>query len=110
MRVARPRRATLRAVKGFDDYMFVLPSGAGGHGVDPDRLRSAAELQLLEGWLLGCRDRRPANDDPHRRRVVVVTPLGAVGTPGGTLAAALARAGARDGCAYVLVVTAAGAP
>ena len=87
-------------MKRFDGYLFVLPSGACGHGVDPERLRSAAELQCYEGWILGCRDHpRP------RRPVVVVTLLGMVGTPGGTLAEALARAGARDGCAYVRVVT-----
>jgi hypothetical protein len=87
-------------MKAFTGYMFVLPSGAGGYGADPERLRSAAELECWEGWLLGCRDHpRP------RRRVVVVTPLGMVGTPDGTLVAALARAGARDGCDYVLVVT-----
>jgi hypothetical protein len=39
-----------------------------------------------------------------------VTPLGAVGTPVGTLAAALAAAGALDGCDYVLAGTDAGTP
>ena len=86
----------------FDDYLFVLPSGAGAHGTDPDLLRSIAERRCWAGWLLRCRDQRPANDDPHARRVVVVTPLGMVGAPTGALAAALARASAREGREYVL--------
>jgi hypothetical protein len=90
-------------VKAFTDYMFVLPSGAAGHGTDPDRMRSTAELLIWQGWLLGCRNQPPADDAPRaRRRVVVVTPLGTVGAPVGTLAAALARAGAREGCVYAL--------
>ena len=102
MRGARPRRATLRRMKGFDTYLFVLPSGAGGHGTDPDLLRSVAVRRGWEGWLLGCRDQRPANDAPETRRVVVATALGMVGVPTGALASALARAGKREGCEYVL--------
>jgi hypothetical protein len=90
------------AMQGFDGYRFLMPSGDGGHGDDPDRLCAAAALQGLDGWLLGCRDRRPANDDPHALGVVVVTPLGVVGTPAGTLEAAVAKAGAREGCVYVI--------
>jgi hypothetical protein len=89
-------------MKGFDDYLFVLPNGDGGHGDDPDYLCAVAALGGWQGWLLGYRDRRPANDDPRARRVAVVTPLGVVGTPTGTLAAALAKAGAREGCTFIL--------
>jgi hypothetical protein len=88
-------------VKDFDGYLFVLPNGAGGHGRYPDRLRSAAELQCYEGWLLGCRE-GPRPGGRRGRRVVVVTPLGTVGSPVGTLAAALAAAGAREDCTYLL--------
>ena len=49
MRGARPRRATLRRMKGFDTYLFVLPSGAGGHGTDPDLLRSMAVRRFKLG-------------------------------------------------------------
>jgi hypothetical protein len=90
-------------VKAFDGYIFLLPNGHRGHGADPDRLRLAAELQAWEGWLVGCRDQRPANGALRpRRRVAVVTLLGTVGAPVGTLAAALAAAGAREGCNYIL--------
>jgi hypothetical protein len=89
-------------VRGVDRYLFLLPDGDGGHDAEPDRLFGAAVLQGWRGWLLGCRDQRPANDDPDARRVVVVTPLGMVGDPVGTLAGALARAGVREGCIYVL--------
>jgi hypothetical protein len=61
-----------------------------------------AVLQGWNGWLLGCRDRRPANDDPHARRAVVVTPLGTVGAPAGAPTAALAKAGTREGVVYVI--------
>jgi hypothetical protein len=88
-------------VKAFDSYLFVLPNGGGTHGAHPDRLRSAAELHCYEGWLLGCRE-RPAADPRPRRRVVVVTPLGIVGAPIGTLTGALAAAGARHGCTYLI--------
>jgi hypothetical protein len=91
-------------VKSFDDYLFLLPGGAGGHGVDPERLRSAAELQCYEGWILGCRE-GPRPGGARSRRRVLVTPLGTVSAPVGTLTAALARAGAREGCTYFLVVT-----
>jgi hypothetical protein len=87
----------------FDGYLLVLPSGAGRHGADLDLPRSIAEQRCWQGWLLGCRDHRPANDAPRPRpRVVAVTPVGTVGKPLGTLAAALARAGARHGCTYLL--------
>jgi hypothetical protein len=103
MKLSAPdvRRRHRECVKDFDGYLFVLPNGAGGHGRYPDRLRAAAELQALEGWLLGCRE-GPRPGGRRGRRVVVVTPLGTVGAPVGTLAAALAAAGAREGCTYVL--------
>jgi hypothetical protein len=100
---AAPRRHRAR-VKDHDGYLFVLPSGARRHGVDPERLRSAAELQCFEGWILGCRE-GPRPGGARSRRRVLVTPLGTVGAPVGTLAAALARAGAREGCTYFLFVT-----
>ena len=93
-------------MKAFDGYLFLLPDGDGGHGGDPDHLCAAAVLQGWQGWLLGCRDRRPANDDPRARRAVEATPLGIVGTPVGTLADALARAGAREGCVFILTAVA----
>ncbi len=70
-------------MKGFDGYLFLLPTGAGGHGDDPDRLRSAAELQVDEGWLLGCRDELPGGTVAHTRQRVAVTPLGTAGRPVG---------------------------
>jgi hypothetical protein len=97
------------AMKGFDGYLFLLPSGAGGHGDDADRLRALAAFNGYEDWLLGCRDAQRAGGR-HARRRVVVTPLGAVGAPGGTLAAALAAAGALDGCDYVMATADAGTP
>jgi hypothetical protein len=101
-RATRPWRAIVRGVARFDNHLFVLPSGAGGHGADPDLLRAIALQRGWEGWLVGCREQRAANDDPHARRVVVATPLCMVGVPPGALADALARAGAREGCEYVL--------
>jgi hypothetical protein len=70
-------------------YLFLLPSGAGGHADDPERLRAAAEFQGYEGWLLGCRDRYERRGGSRGRLRVVVTPLATVGTPVGALAAAL---------------------
>jgi hypothetical protein len=46
----------------------------------------------------------------HGRRRVGVTPLMVLGTPSGTIGAALASAGVLHGCDYVLADTAAGAP
>ena len=93
----------MRCVKAFDGSMLLLPDGTAGHGADLDHLRRAAELEAMEGWLLGLRDQRPANDAPRPRRpVVMVTPLGAVGAPVGVLAAALARASAREGAIYII--------
>jgi hypothetical protein len=114
-------RATVPGVKSFDSFMFLLPDGTDGHGGDLDHLRRAAELEAMEGcmarqsgcvlipiaaqqgWLLGLRDQRPANDAPcPRRPVVVVTPLGTVGAPVGVLAVALARASDREGLTYLI--------
>jgi hypothetical protein len=89
-------------VKSFDDYLFVLPGGAGGHGGDPDHLCAGAVLQGWDGWLLGCRYRCDRRGAARGRLRVLVTPLGAVGTPAGALAAALVATGALDGCDYLL--------
>jgi hypothetical protein len=78
---------------GFDTYLILLPSGAGGHSPDADRLRVAAELHGYDGWLLGCRD----HGRRRGRRRVVVTPLEVLGTPSGAICAALAAAGALRG-------------
>jgi hypothetical protein len=92
-------------VKAFDGYIFILPDGRRGHGADPDRLRLAAALQAWDGWLVGCRDRHPANGAARlRRRAAAVTLLGTIGAPAGTLATALAAAGEREGCDYILSV------
>ena len=90
-------------VKSFDSYMLLLPDGTAGHGADLDHLRRAAELEAMEGWLVGLRDQRPANEAPRPRRpVVVVTPLGAVGAPVGSLAVALEAASTREGTDYLI--------
>jgi hypothetical protein len=83
---------------GFDIYLLLLPSGAGGYDHDADRLRLLAELHGYDGWLLGCRDKGLRRG----RRRVVVTPLMALGTPAGAIGAALTAAGARHGCDYAL--------
>jgi hypothetical protein len=85
-------------MKGFDTYLLLLPSGAGGHARAADDLRTVAERHGYDGWLLGCRDAGPRGG----RRRVVVTPLEVVGAPAGEVAAALALAGARLGVDYTL--------
>jgi hypothetical protein len=103
MRDSAPAVPSFRGVKSFDDYLFVLPGGVGGHGCDPDHLCAVAVLQGWEGWLLGCRYRCDRRGAPRGRLRVLVTPLGMVGTPAaGTIATALVVAGALDGCDYVL--------
>jgi len=84
------------AVRAFDSYL--LPRGAGGHDRDAGRLRALAALHGYDGWLLGCRDRGLR----HGRRRVGVTPPLLLGTPSGTIGAALASAGVLHGCEYVL--------
>jgi hypothetical protein len=86
--------------------LLLLPSGAGGHDRNPDRLRVVAELPGYDGWLLGCRERGML----HGRRRVVVTPLMVQGAPAGTIGTALAAAGTLHGCDYVLAATDAGTP
>jgi hypothetical protein len=85
-------------VRAFDSSLLLLPSGAGGHDRDAGRLRSLAELHGYGGWLLGCREMGLR----HGRRRVGVTPLMMLGTPSGTIGAALASAGVLYGCDYVL--------
>jgi hypothetical protein len=63
-----------------------------------DRLRLIAELHGYNGWLLGCRDAGLR----HGRRQVAATPLAVLGTPCGTIGAALAAAGALHGGEYLL--------
>jgi hypothetical protein len=65
-------------------------------------LRAVASLQGWEGCLLGCRYRCDRRGAQRGRPRVVVTPLGTVGAPVETLAAASVAAGALDGCDYVL--------
>jgi hypothetical protein len=89
---------------GFETYLLLLPSGAGGHDRHPDRLRATAALHGYDGWLLGCRDRGLRNG----RRRVAVTPLMTLGTPSGTIDAALTAAGGLHGCDYVLAAADAG--
>jgi hypothetical protein len=84
-------------MKAFDTYLLLLPSGAGGHG-DVYRLRVLAELHGHDSWLLGCRD----GGLRQGRRQITVTPLEVPGTPAGTIAAALAAAGALRGVDYAL--------
>jgi hypothetical protein len=93
-------------VEGFDSYFLLLPSGAGGHARDTDRLRLFAELHGYDGWLLGCRD----EGRRHGRQRVAVLPLMVRGAPVGEIGAALATAGALRGCDYVLAATADGTP
>jgi hypothetical protein len=87
-----------RGMDGFDTYLFLLPSGVGGHDRGADRLRLLAELHGYDGWLLGCRD----NGLRTGRRQIMVTPLEVLGTPSGTIGAALTAAAARHGCDYAL--------
>jgi hypothetical protein len=84
---------------GFDDYLLLLPSGAGGHDRHAERLRAIAELHGYDGWLLGCRDKGWRHG---RRRQIMVTPLAVLRPPAGTIGAALAAAGGLHGCVYVL--------
>jgi hypothetical protein len=84
--------------KAYATYMLLLPSGAGGHAREPQRLRTVAELHHYAGWLLGCRDRGLR----HGRRQIEVTPLEVLGTPSGAISAALAAATALRGVDYVL--------
>jgi hypothetical protein len=91
---------------GFDTYLLLLPSGAGGHARDPDRLRVVAELHGYDGWLLGCRGKGPR----HGRRRVAVTPLMTLGAPAGTIGTALTAAGTLHGCDYTLAPADADAP
>jgi hypothetical protein len=87
-------------MEGFDSYFLLLPSGAGGHARDTDRLRLVAELHGYDGWLLGCREMGLR----HGRRRVGVTPLMMLGgaPPSGATGPALASAGVLHGCEYVL--------
>jgi len=82
----------------FDGYLLLLPSGAGGHSGDADRLRLFAAQQHYDGWLLGCR----ITGKVRGRRRVLVTPLEVLGAPVGEIGKALATAGAMRGIAYVL--------
>jgi hypothetical protein len=82
----------------FETFLLLLPSGAGGHDRHAERLRTLAELHQYDGWLLGCRDKGLR----HGRRRVAVTPLMTVGSPVGTIGAALTAAGVLHGCDYVL--------
>jgi hypothetical protein len=83
---------------GFETYLLLLPSGAGGHDRDAERLRIIAELHGYDGWLLGCREVGPRRG----RRQIMVTPLEVLGTPSGAIGAGLAAAGGLHGCVYVL--------
>jgi hypothetical protein len=90
---------------GFDTYLLLLPmllpSGAGGHDRDANRLRALAAMHGYDGSLLGCREIGLR----HGRRRVGVTPLLMLGAPAGTIGAAPTAAGARHGCDYVLAAT-----
>jgi hypothetical protein len=103
-------------VKGFDGYMFLMPSDASRHGDDVARLRAIAEMDGLDGWLLGGRDDRRlrrGDDRPRRggrrsRSRVFAMPLAAVGTQTGTIDAALAAASTLHGVTDVLAPPPAG--
>jgi hypothetical protein len=96
--VMRRGEAAILKAKAYATYLLLLPSGAGGHAREPQRLRAVAERHHYHGWLLGCRDRGLR----HGRRRIAVTPLEVLGAPSGTIGAALAAAGARRGVEYVL--------
>jgi len=96
--------ARVRGMKAFDSYLLLLPSGAGGHAREGERLRVTAELHHYDGWLLGCRD----HGLRRGQRRVVVTPLEVLGTPSGTVVAALVAAGALRGVDYALAPPPAG--
>jgi hypothetical protein len=93
-------------MEGFDSYFLLLPSGAGGHARDTDRLRLIAELHGYDGWLLGCRD----GGRRHGRQRVAVLPLMVRGAPTGTIGTALTAAGTLHGCDYTLAPADADAP
>jgi hypothetical protein len=59
--------ASVRGVKPFDSYLFVLPDGDGGHGTTPTTSAPSRVLQGWQGWLLGCRDRRMTTQTPGGR-------------------------------------------
>jgi hypothetical protein len=96
-------------VKGFDGYMFLMPSGASRHGDDVARLRAIAEMDGLDGWLLGGRDDRRLRRGGRRSRSrVFAMPLAAVSTQTGTIDAALAAASTLHGVTDVLAPPPAG--
>jgi hypothetical protein len=91
-----------REAEGHDAGLRQLPASAPkrrrGHDRDAGRLRLVAELHGDDGWLLGCRE----GNLRHGRRQIMVTPLEVLGTPSGTVDAALPAATARRCPDYVL--------
>ena len=82
-------------MRAFDSSLLLLPSGAGGHDRDAGRLRALAELHGYDG---GC----SAAAKWACGTAAGVTPPMMLGTPSGTIGAALASAGVLHGCDYVL--------
>lgn len=92
---------------GFETFLVLLPSGAGGHVPDADKARAMADDLNLQGWILGCRFGGHVSERPGMgkqiRKVVKVTLLWTRGEPDlQAMTAALATAGQRHVVEYRL--------